>query len=99
MKRRILNAKTQTVVKRPKASIWRNVNRLTPTEMRVATSNPTRSTLTTNQFTEWACGVRAVKHYGFLNAESLSLKEMREVLMSVSRCSSLIALHQLQAQF
>ncbi len=54
---------------------------------RLNTPNPSRKTLTTSQYFEWACHLRALRQYQFYNAESLSLTAMREVRRSMSVCS------------
>ena len=95
MKRRILTPKT--VVKRPKAQTFRKASTMTRTEQRLSTPYPDRDTLTSAQYTEWSYAVRTMRHYGFRNAMSLSLNDMRDVVRSVTHCSCLTAIHQMQS--
>ena len=95
MKRYAITTRQSTPTTRQSTTKKRFIarNALSKSEMRAQVSSPTRKDLTKSQYFEWACALRALRQYGFSNAETLSLDEMRSVLHSMKYCDSLRAVY------
>jgi len=69
-------------VARPVPNSWG----MTKVEMRLATPMPTRKDLTKVQWAEWGDALRVLKFNGYINADLLSLGDMRDALRGVHTC-------------
>ena len=80
--RKVKKARTVKV----KASRWGQVSM---SDQRASVPCPTRKNLTTVQWAELGDCLRVLRRYGYVNADTLSLAESRDAILSIQRCSLL----------